>query len=108
MKPVIFDTNISEYTVVFTYSQFHSMKLLTESFPFTANSTFLYTSKSNSNILGLRSFAEKKKAKIQKVELDKEICYDLFNEISLYQNKVLWKLMESNNYKKLIIITKSF
>lgn len=72
----LFDTNISEYTVVFTYSQFHSMKLLTESFPFTANSTFLYTSNSNSNILGLRSFAEKKNAKIQKVELDQIINKD--------------------------------
>ena len=48
---------------------------------------------------------KKYEGSIQKVELDKEICYDLFNEISLYQNKVLWKLMESNNYKKLIIIT---
>lgn len=48
---------------------------------------------------------KKYEGSIQKVELDKEICYDLFNKISLYQNIVLWKLMESNNYKKLIIIT---
>lgn len=66
----LFDTNISEYTVIFTYSQFHSMKLLTESFPFTSNSSFLYTPNSNNNILGLRSFAEKKKANIQMVELN--------------------------------------
>ena len=69
----LLDTNISEYTVVFTYSQFHSMKLLTESFPFSENSTFMYTSNSNSNILGLRSFAERKKAKIQMVDLNQII-----------------------------------
>lgn len=69
----LFETNLSEYTVVFTYSQFHSMKLLTESFPFTQDSTFIYTSNSNNNILGLRSFAEKKNAKIQMVDINQVV-----------------------------------
>ena len=53
----VFDTRMADYTVLFTYSEAHALKLIAESFPFLESSVFYYSRRSNDNILGLRSYA---------------------------------------------------
>ena len=53
-----FDTNISQYTALFTYSDAHALKLIAESFPFTDNRKFYYSKRSHEKIIGLRRFAK--------------------------------------------------
>jgi len=55
-------TSISQYTVVFTFSSIQALKLFAESYPLSNCSKFFYSSSSNINILGLRSYAEIKAA----------------------------------------------
>lgn len=52
-----FDTKISFYTLIFTYSEAHALKVLAEAFPFTPQRKLLYSKRSNENILGIRGFA---------------------------------------------------
>ena len=80
----LFDTNISEYTVIFTYSQFHSMKLLTESFPFTSNSSFIYTPNSN-----------KKKKKMMQILLKTQIqIHFLIKKLNVTMNLLTIPLVD--------------
>ena len=60
-----FNTDLSEYTVVFTHSNKQGLKLIGEAFPFDSKSSFYYASTSHESILGLRPFATEKKATLR-------------------------------------------
>ena len=57
-----FNTDASHYTVIFTNSLAQSLKIITETMPFSEGSNFRYTKSSTNNILGLRGIAKKRKA----------------------------------------------
>ena len=65
-----FGTKFSEYTPIFTYSNYNSLKLIAESFPFSNDTYFYYTLNSNQNIIRLKDFAHKKSAKSKLIKLN--------------------------------------
>lgn len=60
----MFNTDLGEYTCIFTQSRIAALKLIPEAFPFNDKSSFMYSSTSDSDIIGLSSFAHNKKAKV--------------------------------------------
>ena len=54
-----FETRMADYTVLFTYSEAHALKLIAECFPFSEENKLYYSVRSNDNILGLRGYAKK-------------------------------------------------
>jgi selenocysteine lyase/cysteine desulfurase len=64
-----FNADPNEYDIVFTPNASHAMKLVGESFPFTRSSRFLYTSDSHNSVVGLRQYAQCRRAK--------SICFPL-------------------------------
>lgn len=65
-----FGASFATHSIIFAYSDSHAMKILAESFNFTRNSTFIYSSSSNANILGLRDYALKNHSKLKMVNLE--------------------------------------
>lgn len=66
----------TEYIVVFTYSHAQALKLIAEAFQFNQNSTFLYSTTSSNNILGLRGFATEKGAKAQSFDIKSDAKFE--------------------------------
>ncbi|OHS94192.1 molybdenum cofactor sulfurase [Tritrichomonas foetus] len=87
-----FNTNVSEYTLVFTYSHFHALKLLTESSSMDESTYFFYPPSSSNNILGLRSIAQKKKSNLKMVELN-EILNPDHKFMTMPENKTKFNLL---------------
>src|SRR5512146_2867256 len=59
-----FNASADEYVVVFTQNASGALKLIGESFPFTANSRFLLTYDNHNSVNGLREFARRGGAEI--------------------------------------------
>lgn len=66
----------TEYIVIFTYSHAQALKLVAEAFQFNGNSSFLYSTSSSNNILGLRGFATEKGAKVQSFDIKSDTKFD--------------------------------
>ncbi|KAH7826711.1 putative molybdenum cofactor sulfurase [Monocercomonoides exilis] len=52
-----FEADPNEYTVIFTSGTTASLKMIGETFPWTSNSTFLYTRSNHNSVLGIREYA---------------------------------------------------
>jgi molybdenum cofactor sulfurtransferase len=63
-------TDALKYTVIFTHSDSQALKTFIEAFPFNSSSSFLISSSSSNNILGLRHCARSKNANVALFELN--------------------------------------
>ena len=63
-------TTSSQYSVIFTASATASLHLLAESFPWSANSLYLYTRDNHNSVLGMRRFATHYGARFRMVEAE--------------------------------------
>ncbi|EAX98375.1 molybdenum cofactor sulfurase, putative [Trichomonas vaginalis G3] len=84
----MFNTDLSEYTCVFTQSRLASLKLIPEAFPFTDKSSFLYSSSSDADIIGLSSFAAAKKSSIHSFNTNNTL-QPLFSKFSRNSNNIV-------------------
>ena len=64
----LFNTNLGEYSVIFTHNTSHSLQILGESLPFNNNSIFYYLLDNHNSVFGIREIANKKGAQVFTVE----------------------------------------
>ncbi|OHT10038.1 molybdenum cofactor sulfurase [Tritrichomonas foetus] len=57
-------TTLAKYTVIFTYSNGQAMKILAEALPLNSSSYYFYSKSSDFDMIGLKSYANDKKAKL--------------------------------------------
>jgi molybdenum cofactor sulfurtransferase len=63
-------TKSDKYTCIFTASATASLRLVAESFPWSANSLFLYTRDNHNSVLGMRAWAQHFGARFKTVDLE--------------------------------------
>ncbi|XP_075971645.1 molybdenum cofactor sulfurase isoform X2 [Anticarsia gemmatalis] len=103
-----FNTDPSNYTVVFTSGTTQSLKLILESFQFASNEnddpdtgSFVYLSDNHTSVLGLRELASDKNADVINITHD-----DFLTAVNSYQKKTMsWKhkMKNSNEANSLFV-----
>lgn len=86
----LFNTNISKYTVVYSHSPMQGLKLILEAFPFGKDSHFMYSTTTSEDFLGYRALAKEKGAKLNRIDVEKDVTEETFSDIEMYSNNIVF------------------
>jgi molybdenum cofactor sulfurtransferase len=98
-----FNASADEYSVIFTLNASGALKLVGESYPFTADSTYLLTFDNHNSVNGIREYARKRGARIvyapikpPEMRIDDEKLFECLNSADTYAPKLFAYPAQSN------------